>query len=88
MQTYKTSPLITDLLNVALELLVANRQGVEELLQADGGALLSGLRGLLHQVAFVVKHQLGAHLSGFMARHHTQAARAGGRRKVYMMERW
>lgn len=37
-------PLMTDLLDIALELLVSNRQGVEELLQTDCGALLPWMR--------------------------------------------
>lgn len=61
-----------NLLYIALELLVSNRQGGEELLQADCGALLTGMRPPLHQVTFVVKHQFGAHLVGLVARHHTQ----------------
>lgn len=43
MHKYENDPLMTDLLNIALELLVSNRQGVEELLQADCGALLPGM---------------------------------------------
>lgn len=66
--------LMTDLLDIALELLVSDGQGVEELLQADCGALLPWMGRLLHQVAFLVKHQLGPHLAGLMARHHTQVA--------------
>lgn len=58
---------------------MSNGQRVEELLQADCGALLPGMRGLLHQVAFVVKHQLGAHLAGLVARHHTEDTEVGGR---------
>lgn len=69
---------MTDLLNIALELLVSNRQGVEELLQADCGALLPGMGWLLRQVAFVVKHQLGPHLAGLVACHHTQFTGAKG----------
>lgn len=34
---------MNDLLYIALELLVSNRQGVEELLQTDCGALLTGM---------------------------------------------
>lgn len=34
---------MTDLLNIALKLLVSNGQGVEELLKADCGALLPGI---------------------------------------------
>lgn len=71
MQKHKKALLLIDLLNIALELLVSNRQGVEELLQADCGALLPGMRRLLHYVALVVKHQLGPHLAGLMACHHT-----------------
>lgn len=61
-----------NLLYVSLELLVSDRQGVEKLLQADCGALLTGLGQLLHQVALMVKHQLGPHLARLMACHHTQ----------------
>ena len=69
---------MTDLLYIALELFVSNRQGVEELLQAHCGALLTGMGYLLHHVALVVKHQLGPHLVGLMARHHTQVTRGTG----------
>ena len=62
---------MNDLLNISLELLMSDRQGVEELLQADCGALLSGMRRLLNQVAFVVEHQLGPHLARLVAGHHT-----------------
>lgn len=68
--------LMSDLLNITMELLVSNRQGVEELLQADGAALLPRLWWPLHQVAFLVKHQLGPHLAGLMACQHTKIARA------------
>ena len=68
---------MTDLLNIALELFVSDGQGEEELLHAHCAALLSRMRWLLHYVAFVVKHQLGAHLAGLMARNHTQITRAG-----------
>lgn len=54
-----------------------NRKGVEELLQADCGALLSWVGRLLHPVAFLVKNQFGPHLGGLMARHHTQIAGPG-----------
>lgn len=37
-----------NLLNIALKLLVSNRQGGKELLQADRGALLPRMRGPLH----------------------------------------
>lgn len=67
----------TNLLNVALELLVSHRQSVEQLLQAHCGALLPRVRCLLHLVAFMVKHQLGPHLAGLMACHHTQIAEEG-----------
>ena len=62
----------THLFDIALELLVTDRQGVEELPQADSGALLPGVRTALDQVTIVVKHQLGAHLGRLMAGHHTQ----------------
>lgn len=52
-----------DLFNIALELLVSNGQRVEELLQDDCGALLPGIRGLVHKMAFLVEHQLSAHLT-------------------------
>lgn len=61
-----------NLLYVSLELFVSNRQGVEKLLQADCGALLTGLGRLLHQVALVVEHQLGPHLARLMACHNAQ----------------
>lgn len=61
---------MTGLFNIALELLVSNRQGVEELLQTDCGALLPRMRRLLHKVAFLVKHQLGPHLARHVACHH------------------
>ena len=51
---------------------MTNGQGVEELPQADSGALLAGVRTALDQVTIVVKHQLGAHLGGLMAGHHAQ----------------
>lgn len=63
-----------DLFNIALELLVPHRQCVEELLQANSGALLPRMRCLLHEVTFVVKHQLGPHLAGLMTSHYTQIA--------------
>lgn len=63
---------MSDLLNIALELLVPNGQCVEELLQGDRSALLPRMRGLVHEVAFLVKHQLGAHLTRLMACNHTQ----------------
>lgn len=44
MHTHNNDHSMSDLLNVSLELLVSDRQGVEELLQADCGALLSGMR--------------------------------------------
>ena len=77
MQKHKTdlNDLMTNLFNVALELLVSNRQGIEKLLQADCSALLTGMRRLLHHVAFVVKHQLCPHLVGLMACQHTQVTR-------------
>lgn len=65
---------VTNLFNVALELLVSHRQSVEQLLQAHCGALLSRVRQPLHHVAFVVKHQLGPHLAGLMTGHNTQIA--------------
>lgn len=77
MQKIKNSPWMTDLLNIALKLLVSNGQGVEELLKADCGALLPGIGWLLHEVAFMVKHQLGPHLAGLVACHHTQVTGVG-----------
>jgi len=47
-QQHKNDPKTTDLLDIALELLVPDRQGVEELLQADGGALLPWMGRPLH----------------------------------------
>lgn len=66
-----------NLFNIALKLLVSDGQRAEELLQAHCGALLSGVGGPQHQVAFVVKHQLGPHLAGPVAGHHTQMAGKG-----------
>lgn len=63
---------LADLFDIPLELLVPNRQSVEELLQSDRGARLPGTGGLLHNVASVVKHQFGAYLAGLMACNHTQ----------------
>lgn len=53
---------------------MSHRQSIEELLQANSRALLPRMRGPLHQVTFVVKHQLGAHLAGLMTCHHTEVA--------------
>lgn len=64
----------TDFLDVPLELLVSNRQRVEELLQGDRGARLPGMRRLLHEVALVVEHQLGADLAGLVAGDYTEVA--------------
>ena len=44
MQKHQNDPLLTDLFYIALKLLVSNRQGVEELLQADCGTLLPRMR--------------------------------------------
>lgn len=60
------------LLDVALELFVAYRQSVEELLQGKRCALLARVWAALGQLAIVVKHQARAHLSRLVARHHTQ----------------
>ena len=62
----------THLFDIALELFVTDGQGIEELPQADSGALLAGVRTALDQVTIVVKHQLGAHLGRLVAGHHTQ----------------
>lgn len=56
---------------------MSNRQSVEELLQGDRGALLPRMRRLLHKLAFVVEHQLGANLAGLVAGDHTEVAARG-----------
>lgn len=51
---------------------MSDGQGVEELRQADRGALLPGVGQPLGQVTIVVKHQFGAHLGSLMTGHNTE----------------
>lgn len=55
------------LLSVPLEFLVPHRQGIEQLLYADGRSLLSGDWRFLNDFSILIKNQAGAHFSGFMA---------------------
>lgn len=61
-----------NLFDVAVKLFVANRQGGEELLKADRGPLLPGMRCSLDKTAIVVEAEPSAHLATFVAGQHTQ----------------
>lgn len=50
---------------------MSNRQSVKELLQADCGALLTGMGQPLCQTAVIIEHKPRAHLGSFVTRHHT-----------------
>lgn len=55
-----------------MKLLVTNWQGAEELLKADGGPLLPGMRSSLDKTALAVKDESSAHMATFMAGHYTE----------------
>lgn len=67
-----TCELQLNLFDVAMKLLVTNWQGGEELLKADGGPLLPGMRSSLDKTALVVKDESSAHMATFMAGHYTE----------------
>lgn len=55
-----------------MKLFVANWQGVEELLKADGGPLLPGMRSPLDETSILVKDEPSAHMAPFMTGHHAE----------------
>ncbi len=71
-QTHVPKYLPTDLFDVALELLVSNRQRGEELLQSDSSAMLTGMWHTLSETTIVVIHQPSSDLSTLMAGHNTK----------------
>lgn len=71
-----------NLFDVALKLFVANRQGGEELLKADGGPLLPGMRSSLDKAAIVVKDEPSAHVAAFMTGHHTEVTEDSYYRRI------